>query len=82
MPAAIKLFRLGKKNYPIYRIVVVDKRKKRNSDYIEKLGFYNPHKDPCEIKINEEKLRSWLKKGAVISEGVNKILKRIRLSGI
>jgi len=82
MPAAIKLSRIGKKDFPVYRIVVIDKRKKRNANYIEKIGFYNPHKDPSEIIINKEKLTSWLKKGAVISEGVNKVLKRIRFSRI
>lgn len=77
MAVAIKLTRFGKKDFPIYRIVVADKRKKRDGDYLEKIGSYNPHSNPAEIKINEERLNYWLNSGAILSEGVIKILKRI-----
>ena len=76
MPAAIKLMRVGKKGMPSYRIVVVDKRKKRSSNYLEKLGYYNPLKNPAQIELNQEKLKGWIGKGAQLSEGLKKLLKK------
>jgi small subunit ribosomal protein S16 len=75
MAVAIKLFRFGKKNQPFYRIVVANKRGKRGGRYIEELGYYNPIKNPHEIKINQERLNYWLSQGAQPSEGINKLLK-------
>jgi len=74
MPAAIKLMRLGKKGQPYYRIVVIDKRKKRKSNYLEKIGSYNPIDNPAKIILDQNKLDAWLKKGAMVSAGVQKIL--------
>jgi len=74
MPAAIKLMRVGKKGMPSYRIVVIDKRKKRSSNYIEKLGYYNPLRNPALLDLNQEKLDTWIKKGAILSEGIKKLL--------
>ena len=76
MAASIKLMRFGKKNYPTYRIVVVDKRKKLQGAYLEKIGTYNPMTDPETLALNQEKLQHWLKIGAEPSEGVRKLLKR------
>lgn len=73
MPAAIKLMRLGKKGNPSYRIVVVDKRKKRNTNYKDLIGFYDPTANPVVLKVNKDKLIGWLKKGAVASEGIVKL---------
>ncbi|GIW64915.1 MAG: hypothetical protein KatS3mg092_0848 [Patescibacteria group bacterium] len=75
MAVAIRLYRIGKKDQPYYRIVAVNKRYKANGKYIEEIGRYNPHKDPAEIVIDEKKLEYWLNCGAVVSEGLAKILK-------
>lgn len=75
MPATLRLMRVGRKGKPFYRVVVVDKRKKRNGRYIENLGTYNPLVDPAEIKLNQERLDYWKDKGAEISEGLHKLLK-------
>lgn len=75
MSAIIRLMRFGKKGYPTYRIVVLDKRKKRDGAYIEKVGFYNPMTSPITINIVKDKFESWVLKGAQISEGVRKLLK-------
>ncbi|MCX7881301.1 MAG: 30S ribosomal protein S16 [Patescibacteria group bacterium] len=80
MAVSIRLTKRGKKDYPTYRIVVVDKRKKRDSDYIEKIGFYNPHTEPGTLQVNKERFDFWLKKGAIVSEGVRKLLKKIKKS--
>ena len=74
MAVTIRLFRQGKKNQPFYRIVVTEKRRKRQGKYIEVIGFYNPLKNPAEIKINQEKLKFWQSRGAILSEGLKKIL--------
>lgn len=77
MAVAIRLFRLGKKDKPFYRIVVVDKRNKRQGKYIEEIGYYNPLKEPDEMKINKERLDYWLSRGAILSEGLQKLRKFI-----
>lgn len=70
---------MGKKSTPHYRIVAVDHRKKRNGAYLERLGTYNPLTSPAAIEIDEKKLSDWLAKGAMVSEGMNKLLgKKIR----
>ena len=75
MAASIKLMRLGKKNMPYYRIVAIDKRKKRNSRYIEVIGHYNPIKEPTLLEIDWDKLNAWKQKGAEFSEGLTRLLK-------
>ncbi len=77
MPATIRLMRVGKKGYPTYRIVVVDKRKKRNSDYLALLGSYNPMVTPVKLELDRKQLSSWIAKGAVVSEGMTKLLKSV-----
>ncbi len=75
MAATIRLMKFGKRGYPTYRIVVLDKRKKRDGSYLEKLGVYNPHTVPATFTFDEAKLDAWVKKGAIISEGMRKLLK-------
>ncbi|MCS7093397.1 MAG: 30S ribosomal protein S16 [Patescibacteria group bacterium] len=75
MATAIRLFRVGKKNQPYYRIVVSNKRSKANGKYIEVIGKYNPLVDPPLIEINKERFNYWFECGAVFSEGVRKLLK-------
>ena len=60
----IRLRRLGAHKRPFYRMVVVDSRAKRDGPFIEVLGTYDPLKEPSEIKVNLEKARLWLQKGA------------------
>lgn len=75
MAATIRLMKFGKRGYPTYRIVVLDKRKKRDGSYLVKVGTYNPHSEPASLIIDDAKLQEWLKKGAQLSEGMRKILK-------
>lgn len=69
--------RFGKKHYPTYRIVALDKRKKRDGSYIEKVGTYNPMVEPVQVEINQERFNYWKMNGAEISEGLRKLLKKI-----
>jgi len=75
MAVSIRLSRFGKKHQPFYRIVVMDKRKKRDGKYIEKIGYYNPLVNPPDIKIDKEKFQYWINKGAALSEGISKLFK-------
>lgn len=67
--------RFGKKHHPFYRIVALDKRKKRDGSYKEKLGTYDPMKDPAELIITKERFEYWTSRGATLSEGLQKLLK-------
>ncbi|MBR0144643.1 MAG: 30S ribosomal protein S16 [Clostridia bacterium] len=72
----IRLRRMGAKKAPFYRIVVADARYPRDGRFIEEVGTYNPMKDPTEFKINEERVREWIKNGAQPTETVKALLKK------
>jgi small subunit ribosomal protein S16 len=56
--------------------VVADARSPRDGRFIEHLGYYDPMKDPVEVKIDVEKVRRWLLQGAQPSEAARSLLKR------
>ena len=70
----IRLKRVGSKKHPFYRIVVADVRAARDGAFIEQIGTYDPFPDPPEIKIDEEKVASWMKNGAQPSDSVVSLL--------
>jgi small subunit ribosomal protein S16 len=55
----IRLRRGGAKNNPVYRVVVSDSRKDTQAEYLDQVGFYNPHLDPPEIRLDLEKVEKW-----------------------
>lgn len=75
MAVTLRLMRFGKRKQPHYRVVVLDKSKKRDGAYIEKLGVYNPILKDKNIKIVKERYEYWVKNGAQISEGFLRLLK-------
>lgn len=75
MSVSIRLSLEGKKGQPVYRIVVCETRSKRNGQYIDVLGHYNPNIKPPALTIDQNKLTDWKNKGAIISSGLYKILK-------
>ncbi len=75
MAVKIRLKRMGKKKCPFYRIVVADARSPRDGRFIEEIGYYDPTKNPSEIRVDEEKARKWLATGAQPTETVGKLLK-------
>lgn len=79
MAVTLRLYRIGKKNYPSYRIVAVNKRYKANGKYLEEIGFYNPMVETQNLEINQERFNFWLSRGALISEGLAKLLKGKKL---
>jgi small subunit ribosomal protein S16 len=71
----MRLTRVGSKKNPIYRVVVADSRSPRDGKFIEIVGRYNPQTDPSTIELDEDKVRSWLGKGAQPSNSVARLLK-------
>jgi len=72
----IRLRRGGARHNPIYRVVVSDSRKTPLADYIEQVGFYNPHSDPPELRIDLEKVEHWKGQGAGVSETVRSLIRK------
>lgn len=71
----IRLARYGRKKRPFYRIVVTDSRRRRDSGWIESIGYYNPLVEPKTVEIDMAKLNDWVNKGAQMSERVAKLKK-------
>ena len=70
----IRLRRMGAKKAPFYRIVVADSRSPRDGRFIEEVGYYDPMKEPADVKLDNEKIEKWLKNGAQPTETVKAIL--------
>ena len=70
----IRLSRRGKKKSPFYRIVITDKRTKRDGSPIDQIGTYDPVSK--NLKIDKEKAELWIKKGAKPTETVISLLKK------
>ena len=76
MAVKIRLRRMGAKKAPFYRVVVADSRYPRDGRFIEEIGYYNPMKDPAEIKIDAEKAQKWIANGAQPTDTVKVLLKK------
>ena len=83
MAVRMRLTRVGGRKDPIWRIVVADSRSPRDGRVIETIGHYNAQTDPSTIRVDEDRARHWLERGAQPSEAVHKLLKTqgIRPSG-
>lgn len=76
MAVKIRLRRMGAKKAPFYRIVVADSRYPRDGRFIEELGYYDPTKEPTVVKIDGDKAKDWISKGAQPTDTVKNILKK------
>ena len=76
MAVKIRLRRIGAKKAPFYRIVVADSRYPRDGRFIEEIGYYNPMREPAEIKIDAEKAQKWIANGAQPTDTVKVLLKK------
>ena len=74
MAVKMRLTRMGDKKSPFYRIVVVDSRKARDAEYIDKIGHYDPIAQPAEVVIDKDKAKDWLSKGVQPTETVRSLL--------
>ena len=72
----IRLKRMGAHKKPFYRVVVADSRTARNGKFIEELGYYDPLKNPAEIKVDTEKAAKWLAEGAQPTDTVKALLEK------
>ncbi len=66
----IRLTRVGKTKQPQYRFIVSEKARDPWGKALEILGTYNPLQNPAGYKIEEERVKHWLSKGAQCSETV------------
>jgi len=76
----IRLKRIGRRNRPFYRLIVIDSRKKRDGAAIEQVGWYNPISSDNSYEINDERILHWLGEGAIPSDAVKKIMRQEGLS--
>ena len=78
----IRLARSGAKKNPYYFITVADERRPRDGAFIERLGFFNPSAKGNEerLRIDLDKLESWVSNGAQVSERVNSLIKEAKLT--
>ena len=75
MAVKLRLMRMGAKKRPFYRIVATDSRSRRDGEYLELVGIYNPISSEKDVKINEEVALKWLNNGAIPSDTVRNLLK-------
>jgi len=78
----IRLSRGGAKKKPFYHVVVTDSRKRRDSGYIESIGFFNPVARGAEkkLELKLDRVDHWVSQGAGISTRVNTLIKQARLA--
>ena len=74
MAVKLRLKRMGSKKKPVYRIVAIDSHTKRDGEYIELVGTYNPLTEPKTVKIDETIALKWLNNGAIPSDTVRNLL--------
>jgi len=68
----IRLSRIGKKNKPMYRLIVSEKARDPYGKSLEILGSYNPHSK--ELQVKTERIKYWISKGSQMSPTVNNLL--------
>lgn len=73
----IRLARGGSHNRPYFYIVATDSHSRRDSNFIEKLGFYNPvaPENVEDFRLNDERFEYWISVGAQLSPTVKKLVK-------
>ncbi len=78
MSVKIRLKRFGTRGRPFYRLVVIDSRAPRDGRAIEEVGLYHPieREEERQIRINEERIRAWLQRGARPSPTVRRLLNK------
>ena len=74
MAVKIRLARRGRKQAPVYDIVVADSRSPRDGKFIERIGSYNPNTNPATIVLDTDKAVTWLNNGAQPTDTARAIL--------
>ena len=73
---AIRLMRMGAKKSPSYRVVVKEKLSKRDGAYVENVGFYNPTRNPAEVRLDLERVNYWIERGAQPTDTVRSLIRQ------
>lgn len=81
MAVVIRLKRAGAKNRPFFQMVVSDSRMPRDGRFLENVGYYDPLTDPAIIRVDHDKVASWMARGAVPSETVRHLLRKAGTAG-
>ena len=76
MAVKIRLRRMGAKKAPFYRVVVADSRYPRDGRFIDEIGYFDPTKEPSVVKVDADKAKAWIAKGAQPTDTVKTILKK------
>jgi small subunit ribosomal protein S16 len=85
MSTKIRLSRAGRRNLPFYHVVVADDRSPRDGKFIEKIGCYDPilsEENERRFKVNMDRAEYWLGVGAIPTERVTVLFKKIGVSGV
>jgi small subunit ribosomal protein S16 len=76
MAVKIRLARYGAKKKPFYRVIAADSRYPRDGRFLEVLGTYDPRNKTVGINLNLEAIRTWVSRGAEISDSVRRIMRQ------
>jgi small subunit ribosomal protein S16 len=67
---------MGAKKSPSYRVVVKEKLSKRDGAYVENVGFYNPTREPAEVRLKMDRVDYWIARGAQPTDTVRQLIRR------
>ncbi len=81
MGVVIRLQRAGARNRPFYRVVVVDSRKPRDGDFLERVGYYDPVPNPDYLLLEMDRIAHWIDQGAQPTEAVSGLIRRVQKEG-
>ena len=80
MATKIRLKRIGRRNRPFYRLVIMDARKRRDGAAIEEVGWYNPTAKDEMYSLKEDRILHWLQEGAQPTDTAHDILRTAGLA--
>lgn len=72
----LRLRRMGAKRQPSYRIVVAESSSPRDGRFVETIGIYNPKTEPMTLRVDNERAKYWLDRGAQPTDTVRSLLVR------
>jgi len=81
MGARIRLRRVGRKKQSSFRIVVTDRAAPRDGAYVEAIGFYNPRRQPAELRLDMDRVTYWLGNGASPTDTAASLIRKARAGG-
>jgi small subunit ribosomal protein S16 len=67
---------MGAKKRPFYRVVVAEKRSKRDGKFVEIVGHYNPCSSPAQLVLDQERVQHWINCGAQPTDTVRSLIRK------